>query len=141
MSVDHIFVDTNILFYAHDRDAGERHQTAKERVLWLWHRPLLPSISVQVLQEFYVNLVRKKVPAPLARETVTDYLAWNVIDNDRSLFVDGLRWKEKWNISHWDALILAAARKAKATEIWSEDLSHGRVYDGIVVVNPLVSGL
>jgi predicted nucleic acid-binding protein len=138
MGADQVFVDTNILVYAHDIDAGEKYRIAKERVSALWHRDLLPSISVQVLQEFYVNLIRKKIAAPLARETVTNYLEWDLIDNDRYLFIEGLRWKEKWNLSYWDALILAAARKAKAREVWSEDLASGRDYDGLVVVNPLI---
>ncbi len=138
MGVDQIFVDTNILVYAHDIDAGEKYRIARDKISALWHRDLLPSISVLVLQEFYVNLIRKKVATPLARETVTNYLEWDVIDNDRFLFIEGLRWKEKCNLAYWDALILAAARKAKAKEVWSEDLASGQNYDGIMVVNPLI---
>lgn len=138
MGVDQIFVDTNILVYAYDIDAGEKYRIARDKISALWHRDLLPSISVQVLQEFYVNLIRKKISAPVARETVIHYLEWDVINNDCFLFVEGLRWKEKCNLSYWDALILAAARKAKAKEVWSEDLVSGHDYDGIVVVNPLI---
>ena len=138
MGVSQIFVDTNILVYAYDVDAGEKYRIARDKVSALWHRDLLPSISIQVLQEFYVNLIRKKISAPVARETVTNYLEWDVITNDRFLFIEGLRWKEKCNLSYWDALILAAASKARAKEIWSEDLASGRDYDGIVVVNPLL---
>ena len=138
MGADHIFVDTNILVYAHDIDAGGKHQIAKDKISVLWNRDLLPSISIQVLQEFYVNLIRKKIAAAVARETVTNYLEWDVIDNDRFLFIEGLRWKEKWNLSYWDALILAAARKARAKEVWSEDLATGHDYEGIIIVNPLI---
>jgi len=137
MSDDQVFVDTNILVYAHDRDAGEKHRIAMEKVGALWHRALLPSTSVQVLQEFYVTLTRKKVRAPDAREVVTNYLEWDVIDNDRALLLEGMRIKERWLVSFWDALVLAAAKKAKARELWSEDLSAGQVYEGVVVVNPL----
>jgi predicted nucleic acid-binding protein len=138
MGADHIFVDTNILVYAHDIDAGGKHQIAKDKISVLWNRDLLPSISIQVLQEFYVNLIRKKIAAAVAREIVTNYLEWDVIDNDRFLFIEGLRWKEKWNLSCWDALILAAARKARAKEVWSEDLAAGHDYEGIIIVNPLI---
>jgi predicted nucleic acid-binding protein len=138
MGGDQVFVDTNILVYAHDIDAGEKYRIARDKVSDLWQRDLLPSISIQVLQELYVNLIRKKVAAPVAREIVTNYLEWDVIDNDRFLFIEGLGWKEKCNLSYWDALILAAARKAKAKEVWSEDLGSGRTYDGIKVVNPLI---
>lgn len=139
MSVDQVFVDTNILIYAHDLDAGEKHRIAKDKVSALWHRELLPSISVQVLQEFYVNLVRKRVPEPVARKTVTHYLEWDVVDNDRFLFMEGLIWKEKHGLSYWDALILAAASKSKAKDVWSEDLASGRHYDGLRVINPLLT--
>lgn len=139
MSDDAVFVDTNILVYAHDKDAGEKHRIAKEKVKALWQRPLLPSISVQVLQEFYVNLVRKKIRPSEARETVASYLEWDVIDNDRTLFLEGIRLKEMWSISYWDALILAAAMRAKARELWSEDLNPRQDYGGVVVMNPLAS--
>jgi predicted nucleic acid-binding protein len=138
MGVDQVFIDTNILVYAYDLDAGEKHRIAKDKVSSLWHRELLPSISVQVLQEFYVNLIRKKIAAEIAGDIVSHYLEWDVIDNDRFLFIEGLRWKEKWKLSYWDALILAAAKKARAKEVWSEDLASGHKYDGIVVLNPLI---
>lgn len=137
MSDDQVFVDTNILVYAHDKDAGNKYRIAKEKVKSLWNRPLMPSISIQVLQEFYVNLIKKRIRASDAREAVLSYLEWDVIDNDRFLFLEGIRIKEKWSISYWDALILAAAMRAKARELWSEDLSPGQHYDGVVVVNPL----
>ena len=59
MASSQIFVDTNILVYAHDRDAAGKHQAAKDRVASLWRLPVAPAISVQVLQELYVNLFRK----------------------------------------------------------------------------------
>ncbi len=137
MSDDQVFVDTNILVYAHDKDAGDKYRMAKEKVGSLWNRPLLPSISIQVLQEFYVNLIRKRVNASDAREAVMSYLEWDVIDNDRLLLLEGMRMREKWSISFWDALILAAAKRAKARELWSEDLNPGQRYEGVVVVDPL----
>ena len=56
-----VFVDTNILVYAHDTSAGEKHTIAKQKVEELWKKDLPPFISVQVLQELYVNLVRKGI--------------------------------------------------------------------------------
>ena len=132
-----VFVDTNVLVYAHDKDAGDKYRIAKEKVQSLWDRPLLPSISIQVLQEFYVNLIRKKVTPSDARDVVMSYLEWDVIDNDRLLFLEGMRIREKWSISYWDALVLAAAKRAGATELWTEDLNPGQRYEGVVVVNPL----
>lgn len=137
MSDDQVFVDTNILVYAHDKDAGDKYLIAKEKVESLWNRPILPSISVQVLQEFYVNLIRKRVKSSDARETVMNYLEWDVVDNDRALLLEGIHLQEKLSISFWDALIIAAAKRAKARELWSEDLNPSRYYEGVVVVNPL----
>lgn len=137
MSASPVFVDTNILVYAHDRDAGEKHRIAREKIASLWKEPLPPSISIQVLQEFYVNLIRKDVPTAEARQTVVDYLDWNVVDNDRALLLEGIHLRERWQVSFWDALILAAAQRAGTRSIWSEDLNTGQDYGGVVAVNPL----
>jgi predicted nucleic acid-binding protein len=138
MSDDPVFVDTNILVYAHDKDAGDKYLIAKAKVESLWNRQILPSISVQVLQEFHVNLVRKKVKASDAREAVLNYLEWDVIDNDRALLLEGMRLQETWRLSFWDALIIAAAKRAKVKELWTEDLNPGQNFEGVVVINPLL---
>ncbi len=137
MSDDPVFVDTNILVYAHDKDAGKKYLLAKSAVESLWNRPIMPSISVQVLQEFYVNLIRKRVKPSDARETVMNYLEWDVIENDHALLIEGVHLHEKLSISFWDALIIAAAKRAKVNKLLSEDLNSGQSYEGIVVVNPL----
>jgi predicted nucleic acid-binding protein len=137
MSDEQVFVDTNILVYAHDKDAGDKYLMAKEKVESLWSRPILPSISVQVLQEFYVNLIRKRVKPSDAREAVMNYLEWDVVDNDRALLLEGIQLQAKLSVSFWDALIIAAAKRAKAGELWSEDLNANQRYEGIVVINPL----
>lgn len=137
MSDKPIFVDTNLLVYAHDKDAGAKHRKACTLIADLWHRPIPPSVSVQVLQELYVNLVRKGVPARQAEETVSDYLSWDVIANDAGLLQEGMRMSQRWQVSLWDGLILAAARQAQAAVVWSEDLSPGQDYGGVTVVNHL----
>ena len=133
----HIFVDTNILVYAHDQDSGEKHRRANEQVIQLWHRPYPPSISVQVLQELFVSLVKKGAEPTKVRDLVSDYLAWEVIENSATLLVEAMDIKIKYKISFWDASIIAAAKKAGANSIWSEDLSHEQDYDGIRIINPL----
>lgn len=138
MATSQIFVDTNILVYAHDRDAADKQQAARKRVSELWRLPIAPAISVQVLQELYVNLVRKGVSQAEARETIIDYRAWHVVDNDQTLLLEGIDLQGRWQCSFWDALILAAARRARASVILSEDFSTTQDYDGSVVVNPLI---
>jgi predicted nucleic acid-binding protein len=138
MASNQIFVDTNILVYAHDRDAADKHQAAKEKVAQLWRLPVAPAISVQVLQELYVNLIRKTVSQSEARQTIIDYCAWHVVDNDPTLLMEGIDLQIRWQSSFWDALILAAAQRAGAGVIWSEDLNTTQDYGGIVAVNPLI---
>ena len=132
-----IFVDTNVLVYAHDRDAGDKHQAASEKVAQLWRLPVAPAISVQVLQELYANLVRKEVSQAEARRTIVDYGAWYVVDNDQALLLEGIDLQARWQVSFWDSLILAAAQRAKAGVIWSEDFNTAQYYGGIVAVNPV----
>ena len=138
MRISQIFVDTNLLVYAHDRDAAEKHEKAKTLVAELWHRPILPAISVQVLQELYVNLIRKAVADVEARQTIADYRAWHVVDNDAALLMEGIEIRERLQSSCWDGLILAAAKRAQAGTIWSEGFNTGQSYDGVVAVNPLI---
>jgi predicted nucleic acid-binding protein len=137
MSAGLVFVDTNILVYAHDNQAGARHEHAQRNLRNLLREPLLPVISAQVLHELYVTLVRRGVAARQARGLVAVYFDWNVISNDTSLAADGMDSAERWNMSFWDALILAAARRAGAATVWSEDLNEGQDYDGVTVLNPL----
>ncbi len=85
-----VFVDTNIPVYAHDVDAGEKHKAARRLVQDQWTRDALPSLSIQVLQELYVNLVAKRVSGRAARDTVRDCLQWHVVENDRELLLSGI---------------------------------------------------
>jgi predicted nucleic acid-binding protein len=135
-----VFLDSNILIYAHDRGAGERHEQAKELVehLW-WNRSGV--ISTQVLQEFCLN-VRRKAKRPLSvNETealVRDYLTWDVVINDGEAIAGALRLEERYQISFWDSLIVHAANRAGVEKLFSEDLSHGQRYGSVVVVNPFI---
>jgi len=131
------FVDTNVLIYAHDVDAKEKHRVAKETVNELWaHRTGF--LSAQVLQEFYVNVTRK-LSKPLlkkhAREVVDKYAVW-CVDTTSAEIIVALRIEDEARIGFWDALICAAALKAGAERILSEDLNPGQKIAGIRVLNP-----
>ncbi len=138
MSADSVFIDTNVLIYAHDAEAGERHRRAAEIVTSLW-TTRTGLLSVQVLQEFYVNVTRK-IPVPLsivdAREVVRNYTSWRTewIAPDDVLRASEI--EEQNRISFWDALIVTAAVKGSASRILSEDLNPGQVIAGIPVENP-----
>ncbi|NQU40402.1 MAG: PIN domain-containing protein [Lentisphaerae bacterium] len=131
-----LFVDTNVLVYAHDVDAGEKHERAKRLITELWQLKPLPWLSVQVLQELLVTLRRKGVATVEARETVEAYMRWRIAENSLDLLNAGIAEMERWQLSLWDGLILAAARSMGATTVYSEDLSDEQDYGGIRVVNP-----
>ena len=138
MNEDRIFVDTNILVYGHDVDAGQKHEIALNLLAEIWnHRSGV--LSIQVLQEFYVTLTRK-VMHPLSPSTVRnlirDYIRWQVEVNDTLLVLNASRIEENYKISFWDALIVSAASKANVSKILTEDLKSGQMIEGILVENP-----
>jgi predicted nucleic acid-binding protein len=136
MNVD-LFIDTNILVYSHDADAGAKHAKARELIEGIWLRREIPFLSVQVLQELHVNMCRKGVNVDRSSQIVGRYMSWRVVDNSRQLLQQGFAEQKRWGISFWDALIVAAARRAGATTLWSEDMSEGQDYGGVQVANPL----
>lgn len=132
------FVDTNVLVYAYDRGAGEKHERARALVETLWENGT-GAISVQVLQELYVNIRRKArrpVSSDTARALVEDYLAWNPVVNDGALLVAALGIERRYRISFWDAMIVAAADRAGAETLSSEDFNDGQKFDRVQVANP-----
>jgi predicted nucleic acid-binding protein len=133
------FIDTNVLIYAHDADAGAKHQIAKEvlRELWTERTGVL---SVQVLQEFYVNVTRKistPVSKELARLVVGSYAIW-CTETTPTEIASAFRIEDESRIGFWDALIVSAASKSGATRILSEDLNAGQRIAGILLENPFV---
>ena len=134
------FVDTNILLYAHDKAAGVKRERSIEclRQLWDTHSGAL---SVQVLQEFYVNVTRK-LASPLgvsvAREILGTYGAWIRAGPTVDTLLRGSHIAEFSKLSFWDGMIVASAEQAGATRLLTEDLNHGQVIVGILIVNPLL---
>ncbi len=137
---DEAFVDTNILVYAHDLDAGEKHQRARRVLNDLWKADPLPWVSVQVLQELVVTLSRRAIAMDEIQAILWDYSRWRVVDNTVDVLEAALMDMERWRISLWDALVLSAARKAGAALVLSEDFQDGRDYDGVRAKNPLKDG-
>lgn len=138
---DKFFVDTNILMYAHDKAAGEKHERAKALVEDLW-QSRSGVVSTQVLQELAVNLRRKAgkpLDAKATRDVVSDYLAWQVVVNGGDSILEALDMEARYRISFWDALIIQAAQTAGADVLYSEDLSDGQRYGSVKVENPFKS--
>ena len=133
-----VFVDTNVLIYAHDVDAGAKHSRAAKLLGELW-ASRRGALSSQVLQEFYVNITRKipmPVPRSEAREIVEAYAAWRVVRVGVAEIVRATSIEERYQISFWDALIIAAARVAGSDRVLSEDLNPGQAIDGVLIENP-----
>lgn len=141
MSAEKVFVDTNILVYAHDVDADEKHRKAKQLVMDLWHRDTVPVISIQVLQELYINLCRQKISGKICKDIISDYLEWTVIENSAMLLLEGIRIRERYKLSLWDALIIAAALQSGCETLYSEDLNDGQTFDTVTIRNPLLPTL
>jgi predicted nucleic acid-binding protein len=136
MSAEHIFVDTNILVYAHDADAGARHAAAVEKISAFWDAAYPPAISTQVIQELYATLSRKGADPKECRRIVSIYFDWEIIDHDPTLIVLGMDLSERFKINWWDSLIVAAAYRAKASILWTEDFQEGQRFDFLTVQNP-----
>jgi predicted nucleic acid-binding protein len=134
------FVDTNVLLYAHDVDAKSKHATAKNILHELW-AARTGVLSMQVLQEFYVNVTRK-IRAPLPKEparlVVSSYSMWCVETTPAELSV-AFRIEDESRIGFWDALIVAAAAKSGAERLLSEDLNPGQKIAGLRIENPFAA--
>jgi predicted nucleic acid-binding protein len=140
MNAGRVFVDTNILIYAHDLDSDVKYEIAGAILKKLWQEGA-GVISTQVLQEFYVNVTRK-IPDPLspakARGILENYMAWHVEWNGPESILRASEIEERHLLSFWDSLIVAAACNAKAEKILTEDLNHGQIIEGVVIENPFL---
>jgi predicted nucleic acid-binding protein len=137
---DKIFIDTNVLIYAHDVDAPGKHEVAKGVLKELWGERT-GALSMQVLQEFYMNVTRK-IKRPIsrasARAIISSYEIW-CAESVPADISTAFRIEDEAQIGFWDALIVAAALRAGASQILSEDLNAGQTIAGIRVVNPFMS--
>jgi predicted nucleic acid-binding protein len=135
-AVDRYFVDSNLLLYYVDPlDAGKQTRAA-EWLEALW-KTGAGCLSWQVLHEFYWNAVRKMGLEPArAREIVEDLVHWKPVDTTFGLIQKAWYWTDSAQVTHWDALILAAAQRSGARYLLSEDFQSNRYYDEILVLNP-----
>ncbi len=138
MNVPKIFVDTNVLVYAHDAIAGRKREVARKKILKLWNAET-GVVSTQVLQELFVSLTQK-IPIPIdrkrARTILEDLCAWGVVVNDEQSVLNAIDLQAKYRRSFWDSLTLESARRSGATTLYSEDLSNGQQVGGMTIVNP-----
>jgi predicted nucleic acid-binding protein len=135
------FVDTNILLYSLDLEPVHQHAKSAIAQEILTHTDL--ALSVQVLQEFYVQATHARrpdaLPHDLAARLIQKWLRFRVQENTVAVLQSALALKERYQISYWDAAILAATKAARCHQLLSEDLNHGQDYDGITVINPFLT--
>jgi predicted nucleic acid-binding protein len=132
-----VFVDTNVLLYTIDEDpaVASKRQRAEQLLLserWGW--------SVQVAAEFFVNATSAKRPFKLAASTaaalVETWFAFPTLDVTPALFRAAVDIQQRFQLSYWDAAIIAAAKQLGCGTLYSEDLNAGQNYDGVTVINP-----
>lgn len=133
------FVDTNVLLYAISRDRSERRKAERANEL-LGSRDL--ALSVQVLQEFYVQATREARRDALSHDQaasfVTAFSRFPVQATTLELVQAAMAARDRYGLAYGDAAILEAARLIGCNEVLSEDLSPTQDYEGIVVTNPFV---
>jgi predicted nucleic acid-binding protein len=132
------FVDTNVLIYAYDSNAGKKCARARWLIDSLW-QARTGCVSIQVFQEFY-SAATGKVRNILDHQTAADIIAelskWKVHNPDVKDVLSAIQIHQRYNISFWDAMIVNSAAKLGCAVLWSENLNDGQLYEGVKVVNP-----
>lgn len=132
-----VFFDTNVLIYSISIDAAEAAK--RERAVTLLERAD-GAVSIQVLQEFYTQATRPTRPHPLPHDMAAGLIrAWTrfrVQPLTLPILEAALEIRARHRFSYWDCAIIAAARALGCRELYTEDMSHGREVDGVLIVNP-----
>ena len=132
------FIDTNILIYAYDRSAGHKHTLAVKLMEGCWENRN-GCLSLQVLQEFYVN-VTHKIALPLdfltAQNIVADLSHWRLHAPAAGDLLQAIDLGQKYQLPFWDAMIVQSAANLGCKQLLSEDFNHGRTYGIVRVINP-----
>ena len=131
------FVDTNVLLYAISRDPAEQDKAKRANDI-LTDRDL--ALSVQVLQEFYVQATRASRPDAIGHDQavrlIQSFRRFPVQYVTSGILMAALDARQRFQLSYWDAAIIEAARAMGCPEVLSEDLNDGQDYGGVRVTNP-----
>jgi len=132
-------LDTNVLLYGFSSAARDK---AKAQVAREWIRRDDWGVTVQILQEFYVNAVR--APGRLGHAdliAMIEEIAGSrpVVAIDMPIMRHALQLKSRYGITYWDAAVLAGAHRLGASILVSEDLAHRQDYGGVRVLNPFAT--
>ena len=133
-----VFIDTNILIYAHYPETGRKFDIATDIVSTLW-REGTGVLSTQVLQEFFRAATQKMKPAmshQQSREVIADYSQWCSVKTDTQLLISASILRERHSVQWWDALVIEGAMRSGAKTLLSEDMQHGQRFGEVTVRNP-----
>ena len=132
------FLDSNILVYTDDAGSPAKQKAAVALVAESM-RTRAGVVSLQVLQEYFAVVTRELgVDAVTARAKVELLGAFNVAPVDIDDVLAAIDLHRLHQVSFWDALIIRSAQQARCGRIYSEDLQHGRRFDGVEIVNPVL---
>ena len=135
------FVDTNLFVYARDATEPEKQQRVSAWLRALW-QSRQGRVSVQVLTEYYVTVTQKLKPG-LSREQawadLRNLAAWRPTPTTFELVEQAWHLQSRYQLSWWDALIIAAARATRCEFLLTEDLQDGQLFDSLRVVDPFRS--
>jgi len=133
-----IFIDTNILVYTVDNSNPEKKNTAKKLLAEIISRHM-GVISTQVMQEYYVVATKKLQMDPVISKALLTHLQnFEIVSPSPQIIFNAIDCSILNRLSFWDALIVAAAASAKCSEIWTEDLNHDQVIQGVRIKNPFL---
>ena len=129
-------IDTNILIYSIDKDAGTRHEQARALVDALADKDCV--LTIQALAEFFHAVTRKdKMPADEAAAMVRDWMElFPVAAADGHTLSEAIGLKDKYGFAFWDAMLVQAARAAGVTRLLTEDMQDGRKVGALRLENP-----
>lgn len=132
-------LDTNILVYAIDRTAGERHDKALDIIGRCSGRDVV--LTLQSLGEFFrAATVRHRVPARQAAEVVQEWRdAFPVVVADGICLVDAMEAVAVHSFSFWDAMLWATAKRHGCRLVISEDGQNGRTLGGVTIADPFTA--
>ena len=133
-----VFVDTNVFVYLHDDTEPDKKRRADDWIALLIRRRS-GRLSFQVLQELYVTLTRKAKSNLDARDVVRDLATWQPVAIDLPILERAWLLQERYSLSWWDALIVAAAHSGECSVLLTEDIQHGQRLGSVRVIDPFAS--
>jgi predicted nucleic acid-binding protein len=134
------FFDSNVLLYM--RSSADLNKQARAKELFDHHVQFGSILlSTQVVEEFFAMGLRKlKLPKEVVKQSAIEFLALPLVLLGPPHILKAIENEDRYQISFWDALILAAAESGGAAVLFTEDLNHGQQYGPVLVRNPFKEG-